>query len=259
MRYAVFGDVPKLVIDQWVDFVVNPVGTLAWCNMSDPRWWDDAAELFIGPVFSAVLSQRGQTCLHAALVEIEGRCLGFIGASGDGKSTTTLAFVQRGAHLVSDDVAVLTEAGGAPAVWPGLPRLRAHRAPAASVGADFGTLGPMWSVEVVRDEKRYVDLAPTTPAWADAPLPLEALYFLMPRRNNGAPPYVRPVPPLEAVARLMANRHMPELVNPHNQARDFATLSRVATGARMYELHRPDDLNALDQCVDVVLADAIAG
>jgi hypothetical protein len=246
LRYELLGD--------WADFVVDPAGATVWCGLSRDEVWPDAAELLIGPVFSCLMAKRGCTCLHASAVELDGRAIGIIGPSGSGKSTMSLALARRGAMVVSDDVVLLCGVDGQPAVARGLPRLRVHASSALLVTDDFVSLDPVWPHEVL-PTKRYLDLSRSAPAPAAGPVPLAALYFVVPMQEWKGEPVVRPLDIAEALPRLMTNRHHLEALDEANDRRDFPLLARLAVSARIGALERPAGLAHLDRTVDALLAD----
>src|SRR5687767_37791 len=58
----------------------------------------------LGSAFGALLHQRGLLPLHANAVEIDGKAVAFMGASGEGKSTLAAWFHDRGFNIIADDV-----------------------------------------------------------------------------------------------------------------------------------------------------------
>jgi hypothetical protein len=66
-----------------------------------------------GAVAALLLAQRGRFALHANVVEIRGLVIALAGASGAGKSTTSLRLAQRGGALVGDDVLPIATEGSA--------------------------------------------------------------------------------------------------------------------------------------------------
>lgn len=238
---------------KWVEFVIDPSGTTVWVWASAGAPWGEVAELLLGAVFSAILAQRGQTCLHAGVVQVSGRVIGVIGDKAAGKSTTCLALIAGGAIPVSDDVAVLRSDAGRPTVALGAPRLRVRRNTAELVLGSYDDLSPMWSVEAGRPEKRYYEVTrPPLPDW----LALDALYLLV-FDDTAAKPVLRTLSPVEALPRLMANRHVLDAIPDGNHARDFRVLAAAATAIPVRELARPMDVQGLAACVAAITNDLV--
>lgn len=85
----------------------------------------DIDSLFLGSILGFVLRRRGNTCLHASVVELAGQTILFTGHKGAGKSTAAAAMIEhQGAKLIADDMAVLQKQSGQLTVAPGYP---AHR------------------------------------------------------------------------------------------------------------------------------------
>ena len=87
---------------------------------------DDEVRLFLfGSAFGALLHQRGLLVLHASAIETERGAVLFVGASGNGKSTTAAAFHQRGYSVLSDDVCVIIlDDENNPVVLPAFPQIK---------------------------------------------------------------------------------------------------------------------------------------
>jgi hypothetical protein len=94
----------------------------------------------LGSAFGALLHQRGMLPLHANAIEIGGKAVAFMGASGEGKSTLAAWFHDHGYRVVADDVCVvrLTPDGRAFAA-PGQQRLRLWKEALEASGRDSST------------------------------------------------------------------------------------------------------------------------
>ncbi len=57
-----------------------------------------------GTITAFLMNMAGQFVLHGSAVDLGGRCLAFVGQSGQGKSTMAAMFCALGAALVTDDV-----------------------------------------------------------------------------------------------------------------------------------------------------------
>jgi hypothetical protein len=135
-----------------------------------------------GTITAFLLAMSGRCVLHGSAVDLEGRALAFVGASGQGKSTMAAMFCATGASLVTDDVLPLEFelcADGKESVSC----LRSGheirlREKSASLADRFGTEAP---VRITADERHAV--APT-PTELDL-IPLAAI--ILPRPNREYP------------------------------------------------------------------------
>ena len=242
----------------WIDFVIGPAGVRVWVTCSNEGLVEDTAELLLGPVFTSILSQRGLTCLHAGVVQVDDRVIGVVGESGSGKSTTSLALVQRGGSLVSDDVAVLSELDGRPAVAVGAPRLRMKPDAADVLCGSFAALEPLLGQDELQPPKRFLEVPQAGGPEAGGSVALDALYLLGPRLSVDEEPSVRRLSAIEALPRLMDNRHLAHLLERDGHERDFGVLAWVVGAVPVGELLRPEGLHALDRTVDAILGDVLA-
>ena len=237
------------------EFVVDGAGARVWASLSPEVLWEEAAELLLGPVFSVVLSHRGLTCLHAAVLQVHGRVVALAGSKGAGKSTTALALLRAGASVVSDDVAVLRDVDGWVGVAVGPPRLRVKREVADALGVAYEDLVPMWVHEDMRPAKRYAEV-PVAASGDDDVVPLDGIYVLGARGSERVA--VHRVAAIEALPRLMTLRHLGDYAAPDAQARDFAALADVAARVPVFDLVRPEGLETIDEVVRAVLGDVPA-
>ena len=86
----------------------------------------DAIRLFLfGSVMASLLYQRNCFLLHASAVQKNGIGYAFVGRSGYGKSTTAAALIDRGYHLVTDDVCMIqTDPDSYPILWTSYPGMK---------------------------------------------------------------------------------------------------------------------------------------
>jgi hypothetical protein len=132
-------------------------------------------------VTAFLLAMSGRCVLHGSAVDIGGRAVAFVGASGQGKSTMAAMFCAAGATLVTDDVLPLefeSTADGTDAVYC----LRSGneirlREKSASLADRFGADVP---VRLTADERRA--LAPS--ATTHDRLPLAAIVLPRPTRDR---------------------------------------------------------------------------
>lgn len=239
----------------WGDLVIDDRGETMRLTLDESADLDDACELLTATVFSCVLSQRGLTCLHASVVAIEDRAVALIGAKGAGKSTLALALARRGGRLVSDDVAAVTVHDGTCWVAVGRAALRMRPDSAATLGAGFTALRPVWATAPPSLDKRYYEAGDHTGACAPTPLPLAGVFLLAPR-GDAATPQLRPMAPGELLPVLLANRHTAPVLDRAGHRRDFACLGELVRCVPGRELTRPDDLGTVSDVAEAVLTEA---
>jgi hypothetical protein len=185
------------------------------------------------------------------VVAIEHHAVALIGAKGGGKSTLSLALAQRGAVLVSDDVAPIVTRDGVFAVPGGRSALRMRPDAAASFGVTAGDHPAVYASVESPTAKRLVDLAGPgrpDPSW----LPLGAVFILAPRGSAKAVE-VRALSAGDLLPVLLGNRHMPRLLDPAGHRRDFSCLGALAQAVPGRRLVRPDDLDAVGSAAEAVI------
>ena len=85
----------------------------------------DVGVFLAGPVFAALLQQRGVVTFHAAAVATGAGAVLLAGPAGGGKSSLLAALVDRGYAILADDVTgVAPDADGRPAALPAFPCLQ---------------------------------------------------------------------------------------------------------------------------------------
>ncbi|SFA98160.1 hypothetical protein SAMN05216266_10367 [Amycolatopsis marina] len=143
--------------------------------------WDPAADRGLLPVLAAGallavhLTLRGHLVLHASAVQLDGRALAFVGASGMGKSTLAAALCGTGCALVADDVLRVDVIGAAAArVYPGSTENRLRAA-----ARELADSAPAGAARPTADGR--LSLRPA--AVADGPLPLAACVVPRPSRE----------------------------------------------------------------------------
>jgi hypothetical protein len=240
---------------EWVEFVVDEHGKKVSVARGPTVLLEEAAGLLLGPVFSCVLAQRGLTCVHAAVIAIDGKVIALVGPSGAGKSTTALALVQRGGRLVSDDVAVLTQSGGSITVAAGAPRLKMCPDAARSLLGSHEPLEPTWSDRYSMAPKRFVRVPSGDVAPGEGGHVLDILYVLTPWSGANDEPSLRPLTPAQALVKLMAHRHMAQALQATADQRDFELLARLAEAAPACDVLRPAGLATTEHTVATIVSD----
>lgn len=206
---------------------------------------EDMAAYFVGPILAFVVRLRGGFALHAGAVVIDGAALLITGAAGAGKSTTTAAFLTRGAFLVTDDVAVIDWKSDRPHVFPGYPRVRLWDDSAAALHGSaeaLPLLTPTWS-------KRFVD---ARAAFAAESVPVRAIVVLAPRHD--AATAVRRLTGHEAAMALLVRSSMTRFLDAAHRQRELEDVTRLGERVPILEVTPRNDLGATGELVDAISA-----
>lgn len=185
------------------------------CHMDPEADADLAAILLSGTMLAFVLALSGRCVLHASAVEVNGRGLAFVGHSGVGKSTLTVATCSAGARLITEDVLVATP-GDEPACLPGNCDIRVReKAYSLLDGVD-------WPTTTTGDHRRAV-----RPPFTELDhVPLDTIIIPRPSRRAKSLT-VEQLPPSQAAMRLIAFPRVLGLTDGGVNRRQFEAVGRI--------------------------------
>jgi hypothetical protein len=178
----------------------------------------------------------------------DARACAFVGASGSGKSSIAAAFARAGFRAVSDDVTPVTEGGSIFTVH--LPT-RAFRLWPESVHGLFGDSSRLPPL-VAGWDKRCLDLA--SPPYRFQSEPFAARGDL-PARARMHEPAIEPVPPREAVMRIVAETYATYALDRQRRANEFDFVMRLVDRVAVRRLHRGTDFEGAARICELVAAD----
>ncbi len=215
------------------EFFLDAQGRRLWAVWQEPYVLEDVATYLLGSVLGFLLRLRGIICLHASAVVAGGRAIAFAGPQGAGKSTTAVAFAQRGYPVLTDDITTLEPSGRDFVVqaesrrlrlWPGSLELL-HGSSEA-----LPQVSPAW-------DKRLLDLEEHGYCNAREPCPLAAVYLLDGEASQR--PEVREVRGAGGLIALVANAYANLSPDPPMRAHEFDVLSRLLARIPVRRVHRP--------------------
>lgn len=199
----------------------------------------------LGPALNYLLHQRGHFVLHASTVEIEGRAVAFLGESGQGKTTTAMAFLLEGFPVLSDDVATIEFGPDGPRVQSGYPAIKLD--PAVVERFDIPVEKPR-RTSASRD-RHFHGLPYEQPA---TPVPLERVYVL---EDGDALDIVHP-PPREQLMELVEHTYTRGLLDDDKTAvSNFRRCTMLAEEVTVKRLQRPRTFETLPGLVERVCED----
>ncbi len=199
-------------------------GGEVWADWDAPLTEADAVTFLLGPVMGAVLRERGVLVLHASALVLDGRAWAFVGPAGVGKSTLAAAGAVSGLPVVTEDVLALRQAGADWFAMPAYDQIRLWDEGAGLVtalGETLPTLTPTWP-------KRAFDLVARGFARANSPTPLGGIFLLATRDDDGSPPRIEAVAPMESLTELLAHGYVNYLLDTSAQGRELPVLAALA-------------------------------
>ncbi|HEU4937854.1 MAG TPA: hypothetical protein VFT39_15450 [Vicinamibacterales bacterium] len=230
--------VPAQQRTRWAQYAALPDGSAyrRWANLFEFLVTPDARRIYAQPLsdvddeamlayllvdaLSFSMVRLGSEPLHATAVATDHGVVGFLGNSGDGKSTLAALLVRQGCKLVTDDMLVLVRDGGTWLAHPGPPRLKLFRDMANRI-LGFAQGGIAMNPETT---KLIVPL--DAGDCTAGPRTLQALYILS-GKGEGAtgPPSVRRLSPAAAFPRVLAHTagHYPSEIARLRRQFEFAT------------------------------------
>lgn len=217
-----------LAIPDVLQAMIGADGRTARCAPArggDPRSFEANVLNF---VLTAALTLQGEEPLHATVVRLDHRAVGFLGDSGVGKSTLAAFLLAEGAELVTDDMLRIAYDGGEAMAWRGPPRLKLFDEqarlllPAAAREAAFNPMSGKLLVEAASSH--------------DDRVPLAALFWLDEAASAVA---VRRVQGVEAIKRLLASTLHRDHRPRDRTERQLHALQRLARSVPLFVLAYP--------------------
>lgn len=224
--------------------IVGPDGRTARCAPApegDPRSFEANLLNF---VLTAALTLQGEEPLHATVVGVDGRAVGFLGDSGTGKSTLAAFLLARGAELVTDDMLRLVYDAGEPIACRGPPRLKLFDEqarlllPTAVRDAAFNPMSGKLLVEAASSHEAGVRLS--------------ALFWLGEAPAGEATVSVRRVQGVEAVRILLASTLHRDHRPPERIERQLRSVERLAKAVPLFAVAYPRRHDLLPAVADAV-------
>jgi hypothetical protein len=233
------------------DFLVTATGEIIRCHPVAGTPPETLRHLLLDQVIPRLLPLRGLVALHAGAILAPGGAVGFLGETGQGKSTLAASFARAGFALLADDCLALSvgpdgiEAVGA---YPGL-RLWPDT---VSVAGSSVAGGP---VAHYSDKQR---LGPGSGlGFSPGPARLGRLYVL--DESDGEDARVERLDPPAGLLELLKGTYRMGGEEREMLEREFTALTRLVAGGFVRRLRVPRDLALLPRVHDAVMADLSSG
>jgi hypothetical protein len=185
--------------------------------------------LLASSLLATVMTLRGNCVLHGSAVELGGRAVAFVGASGRGKTTVAALCCVAGARLVSDDVLRVEAKDGRGWCFSGSPELRLRPA-ATGLSKSLNGAGVRSTIDG--------RLAVTPPTVSEARLPLCAIVAPICDREASSPQIDR-LRGADAVRVLVSSPRTVGWIDGKAAQRDFSVLMRLARSVPVFGARLP--------------------
>ncbi|CAM3554974.1 aldolase [Marinicrinis lubricantis] len=188
----------------------------------------------LGTCMGAILLQRRVLPLHGSAVAIDGKAYAIVGHSGAGKSTLAAAFLQKGYHLLSDDVIAVTASANSavPVVIPAYPQQKLWEESIVRFGMETDRYAPLYE-----EVSKYA--VPVSSSFQTEALPLAGIFELVKSEQGGIA--LHAVQGLERLHTIFMHTYRNFLVFRLGLAQWHFTFSaNLVKHIVLYQLIRPD-------------------
>jgi len=241
-------------------FYVSSDGSKIISNKPDIIPVNDLESFILGPILGCVLRLRNRICLHASVLEYNGKVIAMVGDKGAGKSTTAAALLQAGARLVSDDIAVLhNNDTNTHMVYPGYPGIRLL----PEVLPQFGLNQHNYRPVVSTSDKRIIPLAvnqqdiESNDNWKfqSRPQQLTTIYALKPRMPDLTHTKITTLSGKNALIAIAPHSYARRVLDEQHQNEEFTFMAQLARSMPVKSVECPDKLECLPQVANDILND----
>lgn len=230
-----------------ISFLLGPDKKQLWIIYDKDEDINDLESYFVGPILGCVLRLMGKICIHASVININGKAILLSGDKRSGKSTTAAAFVKMGYSVLADDVAVITEKEDGFYIEPGYSKVRLRPASAAFIYP--GNLESLPMVYTQRDS-RYMGIANN---FCDTALPLGAIYLMDKNETDPKISVIQKLARQSKLINLCKNTFGSYVVTNDLRKQEFDLLGKIAREEKIRTLVIINGLEYLQaQCQAIV-------
>jgi hypothetical protein len=198
--------------------------------------------LLLDQVLPRLLAHKRRLVLHAGAIRAGTRAIAFVSESGGGKSTLTASFHEAGCPLLSDDGLMLTRGEGGVLALPTYHSLRLWPEALAGLLAEAPAMAPMAHYS----SKRRVFVEDSVDG-ADRPVPLAALYVLVPEAEAGGATSLSRLSQREACMAIIGNAFQLDVTDRRRAAGLLAAAGDIAEHLPAFALSFPRDFACLPE------------
>ncbi len=189
----------------------------------------------VGAAMAILLNQRGRLVLHASAVNVFGKGVAFLGASGAGKSSIAAGLMMRGHSLLVDDLVSIDIKTDTAVIYPGFPQLKISKDLAESLDNRDTQLEYMDDL----DEKQNYRLMNR---FHQDSIEVKQIYVL--ELSEGDQLEIQELPLQQSVIELV-RYSMPTSIAQYDKVANFNKCVKLAELTDIYRLVRPLSLELI--------------
>lgn len=207
-------------------------------------------QLFLqGPIFGALMHQKGVLPLHGSSVTNKKRSTIFCGKSGTGKSTLAALLTQKGYSLLADDISVIKTDGKISTVIPGITKIKLWQDVAEQLYKDYSKFPR------VRDQLLRYKI-PDTPSKDMEETQIGNIIILEKKNSPGFE--LNKISGAEKFSLLVENTYRIQYIEGlETSLNHFREISELIKNVNVFILRRPSSPLLLNELVDFIEANHI--
>lgn len=201
----------------------------------------------LGTCLGVLLMQRKTLPIHGSCIVINEKAYAIVGDSGAGKSTLASAFLNRGFHLLTDDImAVTLSKDNIPLAVPSYPQQKLWQESLDQFGIEADQFKPIYN----RETKFNI---PLNDHFVDRPIPLAGIFVLSKANQNDIE--IACIPKLARFPILFHNTYRNFMINRSGLLDwHFAFSANLANNLDFYRIIRPASRFTVNELVDNILS-----
>ena len=198
--------------------------------------------LFLGHVFGILLNSKGRLVLHGNSVNINNGAIIFLGTSGKGKSTTSLALHKKGYKLIADDVLSIDCENIT--VYPSFPRIKLWPETIKNVGEN-----PKKMTKVhYKTEKLFYDVSKD---FSHEVKLIKAIYLI----ENGDKTFLKEIDPFKSLTELIKSSYCFKLFSKDELAENLKQCTKLINNIPIKTLTVKSSFHDLDNLIKIIEMD----
>ncbi len=209
----------------------------------------EAQSYLLGNCLALALTQRKKIAIHGSTLAVGDKAIIICGGSGDGKSTTAMGIIDKGAGLLADDISVIDiDANGKAIVYPGFPEQKLCRDAALEKGLDLNTLRYI-------DEDKDKFALDRNGIFVTESMELSDIFVI--GRHNGDNVETEDIVGEESIKAVIANFFLRDLYDGLFELDPFDVFKcvKIAAQVRIHKISRPMGKNTKDEIVSYIIGE----